>query len=861
MAAKANILMSTQLKETLIDHYQPHPGVYDEMCTPEGEVRAHWQYLASALADLGQGDLTQRRNEVKRLLRENGVTYNVYNDTTGGGQRPWALDLFPLLIPSEEWESIESGLSQRAEVLNLILQDLYGPRDLIRRGLLPPELIYDHPGFLRPCYPLHNTRPHSLILYAADLARGPDGRMWVLSDRTQAPSGAGYALENRMVMSRVFPSLYRDSHVHRLALFFQNLRASLASFAPRQDGEPRIVVLTPGALNETYFEHAYLANYLGYNLARGDDLSVRDGRVWLRSLNRMEPVDVILRRVDDHYCDPLHLYAKSRLGIPGLVEAVQRGNVTVANPLGASLLENPALHAFLQAIAQHFLGHPLELPSVATWWCGQKQERSHVIANIGKMVVRTTYRLAGGRPVYGALLSHEERRELTRRILARPYSYVGQECLDFSRAPIMVNGSLTARHVVLRAFLAARDDGYVVMPGGLTRVSPSDDSFIVSNQAGGIAKDTWVLASEPEKQVSLLHPATTSAEVTPPHMSLPPRTVDNLFWFARYAERAEHSLRLMRTVLAAWYSTGEFEGTYNPETLTALLQALTHATATYPGFAGPRDTEGPVDTTVELLSLIAAPGRQGGIAYNLRGMLHAANAVRNLLSSDTLRLINDIQERLAQLEQTTDRDLANLQQPLNDLITALAALTGLLIESMMRGEAWMFLDIGRRLERALLLIALVRGTLTMLRSAETESALLTTILGTCECFMAYRRGHNVTPEIVPALTLLLVNDANPRALMFQLVNIEKHIANLPHDPDVPDSGEKELSIMDAITAVRLSKPPLLAQVDAGTGLRSDLDQLLARVDHLLRVTSDALSKAYIFDTRGQQRLLGMEPPP
>jgi uncharacterized circularly permuted ATP-grasp superfamily protein/uncharacterized alpha-E superfamily protein len=850
--------MATQLQESLIAQYRSPAEAYDEMRAADGKVRPHWQYLARALADLGQKELGERRNEARRLLRDNGVTYNVYGETTGN-QRPWILDPIPLLISSEEWRGIESGLTQRAEVLNLLLRDIYGPRELIRRGLLPPALIYGHPGFLRPCHPLATPKTHALIFYAADLARGPDGKMWVISDRTQAPSGAGYALENRTVMSQIFPSLFRDSHVHRLALFFQNMRASLAAHAPSGSDDPRVVILTPGPFNETYFEHAYLANYLGYSLAQGHDLTMRNGRVWLRSLRRLEPVDVILRRVDDHFCDPLELQPDSRLGIPGLAEATRRGRITVANPLGVSLLENPALHAFLPGIAKHFLGQDLEMPSVATWWCGQDRERRHVIANLDKMVVRMTHRHSDAKPIFGSQLSRDERREVVRRIRANPHLFVGQERVGFSCAPTLVDGRLTGRHAVLRSFLVARDDGYVVMPGGLTRVAASGDSFIVSNQAGGIAKDTWVIASEPEKQVSLLRAAITTEVAPTLRMSLPPGAADNLFWFARYAERAEYSMRLMRTVLTAYYNASEFEEAPNQETLSALLQALTHATATYPGFVEAPNATRPVDASAELLSLITMPHRHGSIAYTLRAMVQAANSVRNLLSGDTLRLINDISDGLATLEQSAHTNLVDLQEPLNHVIRNLAALSGLVMESMLRGEAWLFLDIGRRIERGLQLTTLLRGTLV--RPPAMESTLLAAVLRSCESLGAYRRGYNAPPQVIPALALLLLNETNPRALMFQLACLEKHTAALPRDPDAPQLSDGARSVLEAATAVRLSELTKLAAADSDSGLRGTLDQLLIRVDHLLRNTSDALCRDYFTDTRGPQQILGSEPPP
>lgn len=852
-------MMKMHRNETLIGQYQPYAAGYDEMCTPSGEVRPHWAYLARVLAGLNQGELDHRRAEASRLLRENGVTYNVYSDPEGG-QRPWPLDLIPLLVPSEEWRRIESGLTQRAEVLNFLLRDIYGPRDLIRRGLLPFELVYGHPGFLHPCAPIHLQKPHALILYAADLARGPDGRMSVLSDRTQAPSGSGYALENRTVMSQIFPSLFRDSHVHRLALFFQNVRASLAGYAPNGADEPRVVILTPGPLNETFFEHAYLANYLGYNLVRGDELVVRDGRVWLRSLKGLERVDVIWRRVDDHYCDPLELLPDSDLGVPGLVEAVRQGHVTVVNSLGASVLENPALNAFLPAIAQHFLGHSLELSSVATWWCGRTRDRRQVLAHLDQMVIRTIHRRPGARPIYGALLSREKRRELARRIQSQPHLFVGQEQLRFSCAPTLVDGKLAAHHAVLRAFLVARDDGYVVMPGGLTRVAPSEDNLIVSNQAGGIAKDTWVIASEPEKQVSLLPPASAVTTVATQPPSLPPRAADNLFWFARYAERAEQSIRLMRTVLSAYQSSAQFEEPHHPETLQALRHAVSHVTGISLGL-GEKIASGRItDPSAELTSVLSDPQLRGGVAFNLRVMLEAIHGVRDPLSSDARHLVNDLQERLIYLKQLSHEHLTEAQEDLSQLITALAGLSGLVMESMSRGEAWLFWEIGRRIERSLLLVSLLRGTLVLTRPLPVETALLEAVLRTYDSLMAYRRLHNAPPEIFPALSLLILDETSPRSLKFQLARLEKHTTALPRDPDDISLTEEARLVAEAAAAVGQIDLAQWIRPEADTGKRAALDTRLAQIEALLRATSEAISRDYFTDSRGPRQLLRTELP-
>ncbi|MEI6543767.1 MAG: circularly permuted type 2 ATP-grasp protein, partial [Methylococcales bacterium] len=364
------------------------------MYAKENKALPYWERFMAALNSMGSEKLELRRREAQRLLRENGVTYNVYGDSQNL-TRPWRLDPVPLLISSEEWLVIEAGLKQRADLLDLILKDIYGKQNLLKKGLLPAELVFGHEGFLHPCVGALQNQKRHLTIYSANLARGPNGLMWVLDDRTQAPSGSGYALENRTVMARVLPDIYRETQVHRLSGFFKSLHKGLVDIAPNNKEDPRIVIMTPGPLNETYFEHAYLAAYLGYTLVQGGDLTVRDGRVWLKSLAGLQAVDVILRRVDDSFCDPLEFRSESKLGVAGLLEVVRRGNVAIANPFGSSVLENPALLAFLPRLARHYLNEDLKLPSIATWWCGQRREREFVLQNIDSLVIKPINRSIG----------------------------------------------------------------------------------------------------------------------------------------------------------------------------------------------------------------------------------------------------------------------------------------------------------------------------------------------------------------------------------------------------------------------------------------------------------------------------------
>jgi uncharacterized circularly permuted ATP-grasp superfamily protein/uncharacterized alpha-E superfamily protein len=829
--------------------YDAPPGIFDEMCTGEGEVRTHWRYLIDSLATMGPEVMVQRQRDTVRMLRSDGATYNIYG-APDGFNHPWELDPIPLLISSSEWAGIETGLAQRAELLNLILADLYGPRTLIRNGLLPADLVYTHPGFLRACVVTAGMPAPRLTLYAADLARAPEGGIWVFNDRTQAPSGVGYALENRTVMSRLIPSLFRDSHPHRLASFFRLMRQSLADLAPAGRENPRVVIMTPGPLNETYFEHLYLANYLDYTLIEGAYLTVRDGRVWHKSVSGLEPVDVILRRVDDHFCDPLELRPDSLLGVAGLMEAVRQGRVAVANPLGSGVLESPGLLAFLPRMAKHFLGQELSLPSVATWWCGQVAERDYVLANLHRLVLRPAHRSAGKPPVFGDQLSSAGLESWRERIRAQPHLYVGQEQHTPSSVPTLKNGVLEPRPAILRSFLVARQDTYVVMPGGLTRVGESPDSRIISNQSGAISKDTWVLASEPEQIESLLPPDRMQSMAR--EETLPGVSAENLYWVARYMVRVEMMIRLIRNIHLRRNEALQLEDPVTRTTLEILLRGLTHMTRTYPGFTGAGSAERLSNPLPEIVELLIDPQRTGTLAANLTAFLRAAYAVRDLVSSDARRIINEIGDELAGLVGGMPHDLQHLQDVMDRIITALMAIAGAAGESMSRELGWHFLGLGRRIERSLLQIALVRAVLVDRTTTDIEALLLESVLSIEESFTLYRRRYRHRPRTDATLDLLLLDETNSRSLASQIREVHRHIASLPGQGRRPYRKELRLMI-EASTLLRLADAGTLTIVDGN--MRSRLDVLLASIAQSLCDTSDALTETYFTQAEVPHQLL------
>ena len=814
---------------------------YDEMLDSQGQVRPHWLSLMQDIEKLGSAEMELRHTEALKLLHENGVTYNVHGDS-GSSNRPWQLDPVPLMISGEEWRDIEAGLLQRAELLNMIQADLYGARELTKRNLLPYELIYNHGGFLRACDQVKLNGHHQLVLYAADLARGPDQKMWVVSDRTQAPSGAGYALENRVCVSRVLPAMFRHSHTRRLAHFFKSMHAGLIAIAPPHAESPRIVLLTPGPYSETYFEHAYLAAFLGYPLVQGDDLTVRDGYVWLKSLTGLKRVDVIIRRVDDTYCDPLELRADSRLGIAGLLEVARRGNVAIANPLGSSILENPGIQPFLPGIAKHFLGETLKLQSAATWWCGQPREMDYVLANLGKLVIKPIYRAHGTAPVLGHLLSQVQRGEWRERIRANPALYVGQEYVSFSTAPCVTPQGFEPRKVLLRCFAAAGRNGYEIMPGGLSSSAPEKGDILISGRTGSISKDTWVIATEPEIKYETARNIGASVTGSSEH-ALPSRAADNIYWVGRYAERAEANIRLLRATVKKICINPISDDLDYQESLQCLLRSVTYLTGTWPGFLDDEHTEMLQSPESELLSVALDEKRSGSVAHLLRNLVRTGYSVRDLWSADIWRVMDEMDAHLAQPQQLGENELWQLQELMDSQITTLSAFSGLAMENMTRGNGWLFLDIGRRLERAMLIISMLRSVLSTQQRDGVEAQLIESLLDISDNTICYRQHYRSYFELSAFLELLLLDANNPRSLVFQIDCLKNHVAKLPNVHKGQRLNAEQRLVLEAGTMLDLVNLSDLLVVSED-GVRENLDQQLSRLYYLLKTLSDTIAAEF-----------------
>jgi uncharacterized circularly permuted ATP-grasp superfamily protein/uncharacterized alpha-E superfamily protein len=751
--------------KSLLAAYAAQSGRYDELLAGAHQPRSHWHAFLHALAGRGAGSLSDTLALTEREVRENGITYNVYADPQGM-DRPWEVDPLPLLLPAQEWREIEEGIAQRAELLNRVLGDLYGEQSLLKSGAIPPAAVFGHAGWLSPALGIRPPGGVHLFQYAADLARSPDGRWWVVGDRTQAPSGAGYALENRLVISRVFPQMFRELRVQHLAAFFAALKESLLRWAPKggPGGDaPLIALLTPGPYNETYFEHALIARYLGIALVEGNDLTVRDGCVWMKTVEGLQRVHAILRRQDDDYCDPLELRSDSALGVAGLTECARRGSVLIANSLGSGVLESGALLGYLPALSERLLGEPLKLPSVATWWLGEPAAFADAWKRLDQVLIKPIERSTREPSVFGVDLDARARAALRERVAARPQRYVAQEWVHVSQAPVLERGAhgrelLSARTVGLRVFAVATPDGYRVMPGGLARVAGEGEPRVIAMQRGGRSKDTWVLSDAPvNASFSLLTTTVTPAALVSSRANLPSRTAENLFWFGRYGERADAAMRLLRVAIAAQLDD---EGADGGTAALALCARL--------GLIDPDD-----DPATALLRAATHP--EGALAERLRQISRVAFNLRDRMSADHWRTINQLigdpvfQRGSPSVAMRLPLALAWLDRG----VAAMVTLSGFVLDGMTRGTGWRFLSMGRRIERLWNLSAALQ-----VATREGRDQGLEWLLQWADSSVTYRSRYLVAPEWLPVLDLLVRDELVPRSLAFQLKGLAEYVEKL-----------------------------------------------------------------------------------
>lgn len=774
-----SVRVKAERRTALLAGYRPLPGAYDEFMDQGGTVRPHWEPFLAEWSALSTDELNQRFGLADRHVHDTGVSYRVHGDLDerdpAAGERAWPLSHVPLVITGAEWQTIAAGVTQRAQLLGAVLEDIYGPAEMVAKGFLPASIVTGSPDYLRPLQDAPGGG--SLQLYAADLGRGPDGRWWVLGDRTQAPSGAGYALENRLAIARAFPDLFRTMNVERLAAFFQGFRAGLVAKSRRV--EPRICLLTPGPLNESYFEQAYLAKYLGFLLVEGGDLTMRDGRIHVRTIAGPKRADVIWRRIDGDFADPLELNAHSALGVAGLVQAVRRGQVHVANGLGSGVVEARGLMSFMPALAEQMLGQDLILPNVATWWCGQPREREAVLDRLDEMSIAPAFRSAGGGldtdPVLAGELGATERAALRARIEARGMDYVGQEIVRLSTMPVYNQGRLEPHPVTLRVFAAATPDGWKVMPGGFCRISDEPDARAVSMRSGTRSSDVWVTSDAPVEQVSLL-PSGDRIAIRRMVGTLPSRAADNLFWLGRYLERTEATLRLVRALLGRLIDA-DTTNPVRPDTVRRLANLLV-AWGAAPAIkkAVTKAPAGVKSATVlaQATAALYDAGEYGSARANVGEARRTASVIRERLSVDAWRLFGDLQRQLT-LEPGRQPSEGEVYEVADRALKSLAAFSGLSQENMVRGPGWRFLDVGRRIERGVATCRFARH----FAEATAQSDALDALLDLTDSQITYRSRYMVGASLLPVLDLVMLDPFNPRSVAFQVDRLDTEIADLP----------------------------------------------------------------------------------
>ena len=825
----------------LLTHYPRTNTALHELFDKEGRVRAHWQRLLHHLERSGQEHLGLHQALLERQIQENGVTYNVYADPNGA-DRPWNLDLLPHLIPADEWKTLASGVAQRAHLLNAVLGDIYGPQQLLAEGLLPSDLVFGHEHFLWPCQGIQPPGGTWLHLYAVDLARGPDGRWWVTADRTQAASGAGYALENRHLISRIFPDLYRDLRVEYIAGYFRTLLDTLARQAPVEPNEkPLVVLLTPGRFNESYFEHLYLARQLGYPLVEGSDLTVRNSTLYLKTLAGLRRVHAVLRRLNDDFCDPLELRTDSALGVPGLLDSVRQGRVLVANALGSGVLESPGLPGFLPAINQRLFGEELLLPSVASWWCGEQPVLHEALGKLSELSIRPAFGSQSFQTQFGPELTKSQLAALKERIGQRPYAYVGLERPRMSLAPVWRHGAIEARPLAMRLFAVASADGYRVMPGGLSRVAAATDDEVLSMQRGGASKDTWVIGARPAESDPWQHIRPLGVkDVVRTDPYLPSRMVENLFWLGRYCERCENEARLLRIMLSR-----SIDDDNDPQALQAAL-----VVAEGLGLL-PQSAEDPLEA--RLIQAAQDDNWPVSLRANLQRVHWAATSVRGKLSRENWQVLLELQKD-ARLLESDPLEPGELLELLDRLLLSTAALSGFAMDDMTRDDGWRFLMIGRRLERTQFLCDSVASFLVS-PTVQDQSA-LAWLLELGNCSITYRTRYLASPQLIPVLDLLLLDGNNPHSVRFQLKTLLREVETLSERFDfLPEAQVTELTNQLIRFDLGRLEPCFAARLTHAT--LDELSELLKRISQGGSSLSDRLGLRFFahVDTSQQTQSL------
>ncbi|MCA9059222.1 MAG: circularly permuted type 2 ATP-grasp protein [Planctomycetaceae bacterium] len=821
----------------LFGSYSALPGVFDESFAADGSARPEWAELLQRLEQLGEVSLRKRWQQAQAQIERDGVTFHPHG-SSGIESRPWMLDAVPMVITESEWTGLATKLSERAQILEALLRDLFGRQTLLKDKVLPPEVLFGHPGWYPSYQQLYRDHHRYLTYCVTDLARSADGTWRAVGDRTRAPFGLGYVLENRIVTSRMLSSIFRELPVQRLAGFYATLKEQLRRLAPRFRDNPRIVLWTKGPQSQAYFEDSYLARYLGYTLAEGDDLAVRNGHVQLLTLGGLLPVEVLLRRLDDDDCDSVELNPQSVIGISGLLDVLRAGRVAVANSLGSRLAESPVFQSFFPQIARHLLGLDPQLPAIRTWWCGDPSSCTYVLSHLDELAIRPAFRMSDSPPVLARELSAKERQNLIDRIRHRPEQFVGQEIPERSTTPVLTETGIVPWYVGLRTFLVSHArDGFRILPGGLARVSPESDRLNSTMTAGERTQDVWILSEGEVEKHTLLEPPTAQMEPRRSGSELPSRVADNFFWLGRYAERSEQTCRLLQTLITA-IDSEESDG---PEIAPLLRTLINHGLMEADlSDAGLRQTIRSASATLCAVTLGASNAMS--LRSSVTHAVRTANRVRDRISPDMWRAIDRMGDRLIAATAEPDARSVDLMNLLDHTLADLSCVAGLVDEGMTRTLGWRFMDLGRRAERCWQSAVLLRSFFCGFAAEDPET--LEALLSVGCSLITYRNRYMANFQIPVALDLLLTDTTNPRSIIYQLSRICEHLEAMPRDESRPVLSAEQRIAISLTNQVRLVDVYELAHRDPH-GQRPQLHRMLTRIEEQLPRMSDALTSRFL----------------
>ncbi len=812
----------------------------DEIHDGKNTIKESWKAIIDNIEEAGIEGLKEKQAEIDWHLENNGVTYNIFDDNDKPANRLWKFDPIPLVIEDDEWTAITKGLQQRAKLFNLILRDLYSEQRLIKENIVPAEVVFAHKGFSTEVFDFGFKDDFNLNLYAADLARGPDGKMWVISDKTETPSGLGYTIENRLTMNIVAAELYPNIEIRRLAPFLEDYKDLLKELT---GGDlSKAALLTPGPYTETYFEHAFLSSHLGIELVQGENLLTKNNALWLKNLSGLKEVKTVLSRVKDRYTDPLELISSSRLGVAGLVGAIRNDKVNMVNPIGSAVAENVGLNPFMEKIAQFFLQEELILPQIATWWCGQKKALDYVLKHLDTLIVKKIDRTEKIQIYFGKQLSEAERTELAALLVRSPHQYVAQEEVEFSTVPYYANGKVEPRKAVIRAYCLKRGPEYSVMKGGLVRMSSTKENLFLSLKQGGISKDLWILGKEtrkidPVNTLEARHYSKTSID------QISTLKAENLFWLGRYLSRSIATTRLILHVIKKITNFYRYEVVTSKESQIILHKALTHMTMTYPGFldTGKQDTLDafPMD---EITSVVKNTNRSGSLSFTISMLSNANVSLKDILTSESWNLFSQIQREWSVFANRKLDSTLVVASELEKVLIYLMAYKELVNESIFKEQGLILYDIGYKIESALLMVSKARSMLALRLEKAVEHDVLEAMLNSVAGFNAYRAYYKSAITLESVIDFLLFNAQYPKSLMYMTQTLLEDFALLPKAKITWTKYEKSiLSVQGILASAEITK---LLEIKDDEGVYSGLDNMLAKLSDLYLECSSAFSHTY-----------------